>query len=227
MICCVTRYGSRMEVEPRPTASGVAVGKPKRKRSTLASVFIIESVSFVDEEESRLEGDILSQILQLSGKRSEHYYIRTKKELEAVLGKFGASGMRYLHISCHGNSDSLFTTLDHLPFDELGPLLVPYLKERRLFVSACEAVNRDLAEAVMPDSGCYSIIGPARDIAFGDAAVMWAAFYHLIFKQNAKVMKGADIRHILERLIETFSTPMTYIQRTTAPPHWREVTLRN
>jgi hypothetical protein len=92
-----------MEIEPRPTASAVALRKAKRKKRTLASVFIVESVGFADERAGRLEGDILSQILQLSGRTSEYFYIRTKKELEAVLEEFDVSGMHYLHISCHGN----------------------------------------------------------------------------------------------------------------------------
>lgn len=67
---------------------------------------------------------------------------------------------------------------------------------------------------------------PARDVGFDEAAVMWAAFYHLMFKQNARAMKGADIQSMLERLIETFGTPMSYIRQASTPPYWREVTLR-
>jgi hypothetical protein len=102
-------------------------------------------------------------------------------------------------------------------------MLAPHLKNRRVFVSACEAVNSSLAEALMPGTGCYSVIGPAGAVRFGDAAVMWAAFYHLMFKQNASAMKGADIRATLESLVNTFDVPMTYIRQRSEPPYWREL----
>ncbi len=210
-----------MEVEAAPTVSGTAVARSRRR--TYASVFIIESLEFDDETAGRLEGDVLTQILRLSGKDAEYRYIRTKKELEAVVGQFAESGMRYLHFSCHGNDGALFTTLDEVPFRELRRMLQPHLKGRRVFVSACEAVNPALAEALLPDTGCYSIIGPAGDVGFGDAAVMWAAFYHLMFKQNASAMKGADIRAVLKALVNTFHVPMTYIRQRPEHPFWREL----
>lgn len=216
-----------MDLQPKPSPSGVSLRRRAKPRRTLASVFIIESVGFEDEREGRLEGDILSQILRLSGKETDYRYIRTKKELKVVLDHFAQSNMRYLHISSHGSESSIATTLDHVPFRELGQLLRPHLKGRRLFISACEAANASLARAVMPRSGCYSIVGPAGEVGFDEAAVMWAAFYHLMFKQNLSAMKGGDIRNVLERLIATFGVPMTYIRHSKSSKQgWREVTLR-
>jgi hypothetical protein len=63
-------------------------------------------------------------------------------------------------------------------------LIKLYLKEKRLFVSACSAVNDDLAKEIIPNSRCYSLIGPRKDIRFHDAAIIWASFYHLNFKEN-------------------------------------------
>jgi hypothetical protein len=182
-------------------------------------------VTFDDEGEGRLEGDILSQMLRLSGKQTEYRYIRTRQELAAVLPQFVASDLRYLHISCHGNEQSLFTTLYEVPFADLGRLLRPHLTGRRLFVSACQAVNGDLADALMRKAGCFSIVGPAEDIGFDEAAVMWAAFYHLMFKENPRAMKAASIELALARLIQTFGVPMTYLQRTRKRPYWRQIDL--
>ncbi len=210
-------------IGPKPSPSQVASGKAARR--TYPSLFILESVGFDDEAAGRLEGDILSQILRLSGKDTEYRYIRTQQELEAVLPHFEASDLRYLHISCHGSEESLFTTLDEIPFAELGPILRPHLSGRRLFVSACEAVNADLAEALMKKQGCFSIVGPAADIGFDEAAVMWAAFYHLMFKENPRAMKASVIESALLKLIETFEVPMTYIRRTGRRPYWRQIEL--
>src|SRR3989304_8337351 len=86
---------------------------------TRANVFIIESLRFDDEENKRFEGKFLSQILHLGDKKTIYYYIRTKKELEEVLRLFKKSNYRYLHLSCHGNKSSIFTTLDRVSFSEL------------------------------------------------------------------------------------------------------------
>jgi len=75
-------------------------------------ILIIESLSFEDERAERFEGRIISQILALSGKECEYRYIRTKRELKALLGQFASSRYRYLHLSCHGDRSTMFTTLD-------------------------------------------------------------------------------------------------------------------
>ena len=157
-------------------------------------IFIVESLEFEDERAQRFEGRIISQILALSGKKCEYCYIRTKRELKALLEQFASSHYRYLHLSCHGNSKSLFTTLDPVPFSELGPLIRPHLRKRRLFVSACLATNATLADAIMPDSGCFSILGPDEKIYFGDAAALWASFYHVMFSADSEAMKYKTIK---------------------------------
>jgi len=192
-----------MRIQPEPTPAGVSVQTKRRPSS--ASLFIIESLKFKDESEGRLEGDILTQILRLSGKDTRYRYIRTRQELETMVGQFTKSRRRYLHISCHGNDQSLSTTLDPLPFPEFGDILRPHLRNRRLFISACGAVNADLATALMRKNGCLSIVGPANDICFDEAAVMWASFYHLMFKEDPDAMAPSSMKLALSRLQETFS----------------------
>jgi hypothetical protein len=72
-------------------------------KDTIPEVFIVESLRFHDEEKDYYEGQIISDILRLNKKQSKYYYIRTKKELRAVLDKFRDSNYRYLHLSCHAN----------------------------------------------------------------------------------------------------------------------------
>ncbi len=189
-------------------------------------VFIIESLGFEDEKDNRFEGKILSDILYLGGKEPIYYYIRTKKELEKVLEIFGKSEYRYLHISCHGNKKSLFTTLDALPFKEFATMINPYLKEKRLFVSACSAVNEDLAKVVIPRIGCYSLIGPIEDIYFQDAAIVWASFYHLMFKENPNAMKRKDLKPTLQNIVNTFGEPLNYFSRRERSPYFRKLTIQ-
>jgi len=91
-----------------------------------------------------LEGLVLQQILHLSGKKAEYVYIRTAQELEEVLDQFYDSNYRYLHISCHGNPKEMALTLDTTGLLQIRDDGQPILKNRRLFVSACAVVNKNL-----------------------------------------------------------------------------------
>jgi hypothetical protein len=182
-----------------------------KEKKTTAGVFIIESLRIKDESKQRFEGRILRDILTLSGKKVEYWYVRTWKEVtEEMFQRFYNSGLRYLHISCHGNDDTISFTLDDIPFEEFGKEIKHYLYERRLFFSACEVVNQALHDAVMPGSDCYSIIGPEDDIRFDDAVIMWGTFYHLMLR-DATAMKSADIRTALQKLKETFGRTFKYL----------------
>lgn len=182
---------------------------------TYPEVFIIESLDSDDETESRHEGRIIWDILRLSGKKCEYRYIRTKKELKWAVKFFLDSKFRYLHISSHGNSTKMFTTLDKLPFADFAEIVRPALKKRRLFISACSKTNSALAGAIMPGSGCYSIIGPKKDILFGDAVLLWASFYHLMFNRNEKAIKNSDISNIVHSVASTFDVPLRYYSAST------------
>lgn len=189
-------------------------------------VFIIESLELDDEKNNIFEGKILSDILHLGGKKPIYYYIRTKKEFKKILEIFGESEYRYLHISCHGNTKSLSTTLDALPFNEFATMVKPYLTEKRLFVSACSAVNEDLAKVVIPNSGCYSLIGPINNIGFHDAAITWASFYHLMFKEDPTAMKRKNIKPILQNIVDIFGESLNYFSASETSPYYKNLLIQ-
>lgn len=163
--------------------------------NTTPDVFIIESLDPNDEGNGRFEGVFLSHVLRLHGKAPRYRYVRTSEEFKEAVREFGESKYRYLHLSCHGDPEGLITTnLEEIDFDELAGLLKPHMLGRRLFVSACEMVHKDLAKAVIPASGCTSVVGPTEKIAFTDSAVVWAAIYHLAFKQDAKRITRDDLQ---------------------------------
>lgn len=180
------------------------------KRKTKADIFIIESLEFSDEVDNTLEGKFLSHILHLGGKKPKYYYIRTEKELKKVLNLFRQSAYRYLHLSCHGSETSISTTLDSISFRKFGQLMRPYLRNKRLFISACSAANSQLARNIIPSSGCISIIGPVTDVGFHDAAIIYASFYHLMFKKRASKMTRSDVTSILQKVADTFGISLNY-----------------
>lgn len=177
---------------------------------TIPRIFIVESLAFSDEKDDLFEGKVLSQILKISGSEAEYVYLRTKKELEKVIDHFENSGYRYLHFSCHGNSRGIGLTLDNLSFEELGEMLAPCLDKRRVFFSSCQVMNNKLAEALLKDTGCYSVIGPSKSINFDRAAIYWASFYHLMLRDEAVSMKRGKLKEHTATLQKLFGVHMRY-----------------
>jgi hypothetical protein len=202
----------------------VAITVGQRSRLTsIPKVFIVESLKFDDEKEKRFEGRFIGEMLRLSGSGAHYVYIRTETELEEVLDQFEDSKYRYLHFSCHGNRNGIGLTLDDLPFAQLGRLLKPVIDERRVFFSSCEVMNNKLAKALLPGSGCYSVIGPSRSIHFDRAAIFWASFYHVMLRDEAKSMKRSDIRETVSTLRRAFAVPIRYFSATDGAPGYKEV----
>jgi hypothetical protein len=175
-----------------------------KKMRSIPGTFIIESNQFEDEDSQRLEGRVLKEMLSLSGRPVHYRYIRTKRELKAILEQFRESRFRYLHLACHGTGEGFALTLDTIGFSECAELLIPVMNKRRLFISACDGSRRVLADPIFERSTCYSVIGPRGLISFSDAAITWASFYSAMSKVSDEVMKRADIQRQLGRICEVF-----------------------
>ena len=178
---------------------------------TKPELFIIESLTLDDEKAERQEGDIISRMLQLAGKTgTRYYYIRTARELEEMIDLFDDSHYRYLHISCHADKSGMATTFDEVPYADLGEMLRPCLSNRRVFVSACQMASEGLAKELLPGSGCYSLIGPKKSIAFDNAAAFWVSFYHLMFKTNELKMTRGSLQRWITELSALYDEPINY-----------------
>jgi hypothetical protein len=187
-------------------------------------LFIIESLRFEDEELDYPEGKFLAHILRLAGRNVHYYYIRTRAELDAVIDRFEDSDFRYLHLSCHADAKGIELTLDTLTVGELGEMLAPVLRNRRVFLSACELATPELATALMKGSGCFSVIGPSTTIDVDESAVFWASVYFLMYRSDAKVMKRADLRRNVKKAAKLFGVSMRYFARDAdAENEWEEV----
>lgn len=178
---------------------------------TNPELFIIESLTLQDEKKGRHEGDIISKILHLVGKRkTRYYYIRTLRELKKIVKIFGKSRHRYLHISCHANESGIDTTFDTVSYAELARILRPHLRGRRVFVSACQMANHCLAGKLFKNSGLFSLIGPRDDIYFDDSAAFWVSLYHLMFNTDYKRMTRQNLRNRIRQLSEVYDIQINY-----------------
>ena len=191
------------------------MSKSRMSQKTLPQLFIVESLKIEDEEEHRQEGDIVSRMLHLSGKKDTiYFYIRTRRELEKMVDRFDKSNYRYLHISCHANSHGIRTTFDTLSNSKLSDMLRHQLRNRRVFVSACAMANEELAGELFAKSEILSFAGPIVRIGFDDAAAFWVSFYHLMFKIDEDSMAGENVRDILNKLSVIFDVQMNYFVRS-------------
>ncbi len=192
------------------------------KIKTNAELFIIESLHLRDEENDWKEGDIISKMLHLVGKKkTKYYYIRTSRELEKMIKIFGRSKHRYLHITCHADRSGLDTTFDTVSYDELGRMLRPHLQGRRVFVSACQMANEILAKELFQGSGLLSLSGPKENIHIDDAAAFWVSFYHLMFKTDYKGMRGKDLRETIKQLSDIYDTQINYFTARSRNPGFK------
>ena len=197
-------------------------------KKTSPSLFIIESLKFEDEQKELFEGHVISQILNFVGIESEYYYVRTKREFEHVIDIFKESKYRYLHISCHGDRKGIATTLDDISFQEMGLIMQHAMDKKRLFISACSVMNRNLANEMISNTECHSVIGPSKDIDMDDAVIFWSAFYQLVFKKNRTLILKGTLEEILKKLIGTFEFPVKYYTSSRSSPQgWKEIPLTN
>ncbi len=149
----------------------------------------------------RFEGQILSDMLRLSGKNPKYYYLQSPDELPHLVGLFRQSQYRYLHISCHATAKDIAIGKDTVTYEQFAEMFKGHLQLRRLFFSACQVGNRGFVDAVAAQNkGMHSVVAPAEDIQFDHAAALWASFYTSIFSTNENAMKRSDIEKRLRAL---------------------------
>jgi hypothetical protein len=195
---------------------------------TTPNVFIVESLDFEDEEKEHTEGKFISHILRLAGRQVRYVYIRTSTELRSVMEQFEDSGFRYLHFSCHGSKKEIALTLDRFSAAEFGALVAPSLDKRRVFFSACGVATPVMASALLNGTGCYSMVGPSESVFFDESALYWASLYHLLFKDDAQVVKRKDLSANMAKLSGVFPFEIKYFAASkTVPKGFNEVRISN
>lgn len=75
-------------------------------------------------------------------------------------------------------------------------------------------VSDSLAKAILSKGKCHSVIGPNATIAFDDAAIFWASFYHIMFSGGRESMKMRELLSNLKKLTALFDTPISYYSKS-------------
>ena len=180
-----------------------------RRRPTRPEVFIIESLRHGDNK----EGKIIESVLRMGDKVPVYRFVKTMDDLEDVAAEFEASRYRYLHLSCHGDANTFEFRFGCLSFKDFARIFGAKLKSRRLFISACGCVNVELVKLLIPSTRCVSVVGPYGVIDFDAAAVIWASYYYLAFRNEQNLMKRPQVLKRLRRLTRLFRINLNYYSR--------------
>ncbi len=200
---------------PKPkTKSQIVAGKPpqiahhrlnRRPAELLPEVFILESLSLADQRANRFEGRVLSDMLRMSNKNPIYHYFQHENELPHFVKLFEMSKYRYLHLSCHGDVNKIFTTYGEISDYELARIFKNSLKLKRLFFSACKVGNQAFSEIIAAQNiGMHSIAAPVEKIRFDHAAALWNALYLSLFTENGDRMTHLNIIKRLKALRQLF-----------------------
>lgn len=192
--------------------------------TTKPEVFIIESLHPRDERKKHSEGQVILSILAQSGKKCIYYYIRTEKELCRVVEEFRRSNYRYLHLSCHGTRTRLYATYDTIKFDRLADILHTRIRNRRLFLPACQLTNGHIARKLFSQSPptCSSLLGPASSPGFAQASIFWTSFYHVMFAADKTAMKHRTVLSKAQALARIYELPLNFFAWNTDDPRGYE-----
>lgn len=167
-----------------------------------ATVLLLECTTI---QEDMFEGrmlkeyfKILESLIPVKG-RARYVKIRSRKHFLNVVAR---AKEKYIHISAHGkyNKRTNVTRLV-LPYGDLdsGDIegeLASKLRNKVLFVNACEVAHHDMANAFLR-CGCSYFIGPLRGVKWVDAAVFSILFYKALLVDKRDVLKS---RNYAERL---------------------------
>ena len=188
----------------------------RKPPKTIPETFILESLTLDDEKENRKDGFLLSEILKLHGKHPIYFYFRTEKEFSELLKEFHSTKYRYLHLSCHGDTNLIQYTLGSSTFDRFADLTQGKLNNRRLFISGCQVGQKELADAIFAkNGGMYSMTAPTSKVFFDQSISFWSAFYYMMSAWDSTSMKKKQLDKVLRQLAIIFEMPLSHFYKNT------------
>lgn len=159
-------------------------------------VYTVESPSALDLYHRRYESDLLMQAVRLDGINCVARIAVSLEAFEAALrfglpeAMTGLSGLApVLHISAHGNQHGIGLTSGHvITWEALKELLIPVNRALSGWLLVCMSCCEGYAGTRMAMSSedselpFFAIVGNSCSPTWGDTAVAFASFYHLLAK---------------------------------------------
>lgn len=178
-------------------------------------VFIVENL----RGEDFFDGYNLHEILNLSKIKSIYREVHDKDDFIESINEFKKSDYRYLHISCHSDTDGIEINGDEISNLELSKIFKNKINKKRIFLSACKGGNRNIATAVIRCGG-QSVIGTPINLYFDKAALFWPSFYHVINCVDDSKMNKQNISSTLKKCVDLFEIPINYYHGIKAEPKY-------
>ncbi|EGL1423412.1 hypothetical protein IP246_004605, partial [Salmonella enterica subsp. enterica serovar Infantis] len=141
-------------------------------------ILIIESRSDQDIYDERYEGNTLRKVLELQGVAAKCTEVVNEGMLVKALKIAQREHIKYVHISAHGSCDGfMLTDEDFITWRDFDRIAWPILRGKCICFSSC-SVGRGAEQLFdFHKSFCNAIVGPARDITWGEGLVAYSAFY--------------------------------------------------
>lgn len=179
-------------------------------------ILIIESRSDIDIYDERYEGNTLKRILDLQGVSAKSIEVVNENMLVKALKIAQREHIKYVHISAHGSSGGFILTDEgFITWKDFDRIAWPILKGKCICFSSCSVGLGAEQLFNFHKSFCNAIVGPTRNITWGEGLVAYSAFYHRA--QSCKKSSFQDVRvmnHIVGagtfRLIESPYISSTY-----------------
>lgn len=186
----------------------------KGESLTQPQTFILESLDHENERSNMMEGKVLYDMLKLNQLNPIYYYFRTQRELQELIKIYKTSNYRYLHLSCHGNTEEVLYTFGSNSYSHFANIVEKQLNNRRVFISGCHLGNKQFAKEVFAtNGGMYSITAPTKKAFFNQAASFWSAFYYMMLAWDSSFMKKKRLDSVLTQLSTLFQLPLAHFYR--------------
>ncbi|WP_081925202.1 hypothetical protein [Rahnella sp. WP5] len=180
------------------------------------NILIIESRSDLDIYDERYEGNTLKTILELQGVRAKSIEVVNEKMFVKALKIAQREHIKYVHISAHGTDEGFILTDDgFITWKDFDRIAWPILRGKCICFSSC-SVGKGVGKLFdFHKSFCNAIVGPIRDISWGEGLVAYSAFYHRAqLYEKSSLQDVRVMNHIVGagtfRLIESPYISSTY-----------------
>jgi len=190
------------------------MSKNKRK-PTAYGVFIIECLRPGDAADAK----VMHQILEMSNIIALYHTSNTILEFEQQVSDFKKSNFRYLHLSCHADAAGLEIEGQDYSNQRLADLLKDGMDNKRLFMSACQGANRNLAKKIINGCNAASLIGTPVKLYFDKSVLFWPSFYHLINEIDQVKMNRKLLISTLQKCTDLFGVAINYYSKINVSPN--------